>query len=313
MQNRIANTSSYRNFQSLDQINSQLLTRPAEYITDCERLYARTVEAVARNILVSPCPIVLLAGPSGSGKTTTSRSLAAELSRHGILAHSVELDNYFYSLDRSDLSLDWEAPARLDIPLILEHIAALSRGEEICMPRFDFASGERHDNVTPLRLGRNEVVIFEGIHALNDAILTRLDVRPVTVYVSARMRVRDETHVVFRPEWIRFLRRGLRDSLFRGTPLSHTLERWGDVRRGEKLYILPFKYRAQVMIDTSMDYEINLLAPLLHRELERLDPTALRLLRMARMPEALERFNPLSPSLIPKGSLMREFIGDIGL
>ena len=136
MQNRIANTSSYRNFQSLDEINNQLLTRPAEFILDCERLYMRTIDAIALNILVSPCPVVLLAGPSGSGKTTTARRLAEALSRQGVRAHTVELDNYFYTVDRNDLSIDWESPSQLDIPLILEHLAALSRGEEIVYSAF---------------------------------------------------------------------------------------------------------------------------------------------------------------------------------
>ena len=313
MQTRIANISSYRNYQELDEVNRRVQTDPITFVKDCEKLYLRTIDAVARSIMVSPYPFVLLAGPSGSGKTTTARSLSESLKRYGIRTHTVELDNYFLSIDRSDLTIDWESPERLDIPLLQKHLETLEHGGEIAIPSFDFTTSQRTGQETPLRLGRNEIAIFEGIHALNDSIIAPLKQRPLSIYISARMRIRDETHVIFRPEWSRFLRRGLRDARFRGTPLQDTLTRWWDVRMGEKNYIMPNKYKAQIMIDTSMDYEVNLLAPLVRSQMDLLDHRLLSTLRMARLPDAVQRFIPLQPKFVPKSSIMREFIGDLGL
>ncbi len=313
MQNRIANTSSYRNFQSLNEINAQVRTDPAGFVEHCEALYNHTIDDVARHILTTTRSVVLLAGPSGSGKTTTAKRLAEAMERDGVETHTVELDDYFLPLDRSDLSIDWESPDRVDLPLLSAHLDALGRGEEIELPRFDFKTGTRLPSEKSIRLGRDEVVIFEGIHALNSAIYTKTSCHPITIYISARMRIRDETHVIFRPDWIRFLRRGLRDSLFRNTTLSHPLARWPDVRRGEKAYIMPFKTRAQIMIDTAFDYEVNLLAPLMQEAVSSLDRTALGELRMARLPDAMSLFAPLSPSCVPASSILREFMGGLGL
>ncbi len=313
MQNRIANTSCYRNFQSLNEINARVLTDSADFVADCEALYNHTIADVAQHILMAQSPVVLLAGPSGSGKTTTAKRLAEAMARHGVKTHTVELDDYFLPIDRSDLSLDWESPERVDFPLLSSHLDALGRGEEVLLPNFDFTTGKRTGKTTPMRLARDEVVIFEGIHALNDAIYAQTSCHPVSIYVSARMRVRDETHVIFRPDWVRFLRRGFRDNLFRNTSLSHTLARWPDVRRGEKAYIMPFKSRAQIMIDTSFDYEVNLFAPLLAKDVSALDRDALKGLRMARLPDAMTLFQPLPPSCVPAASILREFIGETGL
>ena len=129
MQNRIANTSSYRNFQSLNEINAQVRTDPAGFVEHCEALYNHTIDDVARHILTTTRSVVLLAGPSGSGKTTTAKRLAEAMERDGVETHTVELDDYFLPLDRSDLSIDWESPDRVDLPLLSAHLDALGRGE----------------------------------------------------------------------------------------------------------------------------------------------------------------------------------------
>lgn len=311
MQNRIANTKTYRNHKQLDKINTRVRTDPAGFVAACEALYESTLAQIAGKILASPSNVVMLAGPSGSGKTTTARKLAEHLARSGVRTHTVELDDYFLPLDRSDLTIDWESPERLDITRLSDDLAALERGEEVLLPCFDFTTGMRTDEQIPLRVGHGEIAIFEGIHALNDAVCAAS--HPVTLYCSARMRVRDETHVIFRPEWMRFLRRGVRDGLFRNTALSHTLQRWPDVLQGEQAYIQPFKYRAQIMLDTSFDYEVNLLAPIALEEVEKLDRGALKGLRMGQLSETMKRFEPLDTRFVPEDSLLREFIGGCGV
>ena len=309
MQNRIVNVSSYRNYQKLDQINRRALREPAAFAEECECAVDALLEKTAEYILYSGSRIVMLAGPSGSGKTTVSRRLAEVLAKKGCQAHSVEMDNYFVTLDRADHSIDWEAPDRLDRSLIVSHIEALSRGEEVLLPRFDFSTGIQHPAQTPLRLGRGEIAVFEGIHALNNGIMDAISEKTVPVYISARLRVRDETHVIFHPEWMRFLRRGLRDEKFRNTALSETLLRWGDVKRGEKTYIIPSKRRAAIMLDTALDYEMNVLAPLLLEDVKAQDAELLSRVRMTRIAEAMERFTPISPDLVPERSILREFLG----
>lgn len=309
MQNRIINVSSYRNFQSLTEINDRAYRDPEAFIAECEAEFDQLLAKAAEYIIYSSTRVIMLAGPSASGKTTTSKRLAEALQSFGYKAHTVELDDYFFTLDQSDTSMNWESPARVDMKLLTEQIAALQNGEEVLMPDFDFETGTQHLNVTPLQLGRNEVVIFEGIHALNDAILSHVPDSTLAIYISARMRVRDETHVIFRPEWCRFLRRGLRDSKFRGTDLNATLARWSDVRRGEQIYITPSKRRASIMLDTSLDYEINVLAPLIADQVNQLDREMLGALRMSRLYTSMQRFHPIESRFVPERSVLREFIG----
>ena len=233
----------------LQEINRRIKTDVTEFLEECDQAYAQRVSLAADRILsnLDKSPVVLLSGPSGSGKTTTAMKIAEELQRRGVNTHAVAMDNYFKSLNRKTApctpegDIDYESPQCLDMKLLDQHFAALSRGEEIIIPKFEFARQMRNDaRGTPLKLGKNEIAIFEGIHALNDDIAGPHP-EAAKLYISARSNVNDGAALRFKGTWMRLTRRAVRDYSFRGTGVADTLEMWANVRRGEKLYISPIK------------------------------------------------------------------------
>ncbi len=233
----------------LQEINRRIKTDVTEFLEECDQAYAQRVSLAADRILsnLDKSPVVLLSGPSGSGKTTTAMKIAEELQRRGVNTHAVAMDNYFKSLNRKTAprtpegDIDYESPQCLDMKLLDQHFAALSRGEEIIIPKFEFARQMRNDaRGTPLKLGKNEIAIFEGIHALNDDIAGRHP-EAAKLYISARSNVNEGAVLRFKGTWMRLTRRAVRDYNFRGTGVADTLEMWANVRRGEKLYISPYK------------------------------------------------------------------------
>ena len=220
------------------------------FLEECDAQYAEKVSQAADAILANLplSPIVLLSGPSGSGKTTTALKIEEELERRGVLSHTISLDNYFRPLTKTvprtaDGSIDFESPKCLDMDLFNAHFSKLSKGETIVVPHFEFARQMRNDQMgTPLRLGKNEVAIFEGIHALNDDCAGR-NPAAMCLYISARSDVLEGEDLRFKGTWMRLTRRG------RGTTTSgHRRGRnpWtcGPTSAGEKLYISPYKHRA---------------------------------------------------------------------
>ena len=161
----------------LQEINRRIDQDVKGFLEACDAQYANKVSQAADTILnnLSTSPIVLLSGPSGSGKTTTALKIEEELEKRGVLSHTISMDNYFKTLNpktvprTKDGSIDFESPLCMDMDLLNDHFAKLSRGETIIVPRFEFARQMRNDRLgEPLRLKKNEVAIFEGIHALND-------------------------------------------------------------------------------------------------------------------------------------------------
>ena len=301
----------------LQEINRRIRTDVQEFLAECDRAYAQRVSLAADRILsnLSRSPIVLLSGPSGSGKTTTALKIAEELQRRGVNSHAVAMDNYFKTLNRKtaprtpDGDIDYESPLCMDMDLLDKHFTALSAGEEIVIPKFEFARQMRNDAAgVPLKLGKNEIAIFEGIHALNDDIAGRHP-EATKLYISARSNVNEGAALRFKGTWMRLTRRAVRDYNFRGTGVDETLEMWVNVRRGEKLYISPFKNRADIIFDSSLPYEVSVMrnyaVPILQsvpEENERHD-------ELLQLIDAFEHFEPIDPDLVAKDSLLREFIG----
>ncbi len=302
----------YRNYLELSHINHLASADPAEFVRNCEASYRQRVEEAA-DLVVSRMGIsrvVMLAGPSSSGKTTTAHRLTDALKKRGIHAETISMDDYFLTIDRTDTSIDYEAPERMDIALLRDHIALLDAGAEIHIPYFDFTTGIQSESSRSLRLGNGDVAIFEGIHALSDLFCTVGD--PTGIYISARMRVTNKENIYMPPEWLRFVRRCVRDELFRDSSFLRTLGLWKNVRRGEVRYILPSKENAHVQIDTSLAYEPCLFAPFAVGELESLPEEELDDRELSGIAQALSSFVPIDPSLVPEDSLMREFIGEAG-
>ena len=301
----------------LQEINKRFQTDVEEFLAECDASYAQRVSLAADKILANleRSPIVLLSGPSGSGKTTTAMKIAEELQRRGVNSRAVALDNYFKTLNRKTAprtpegDIDYESPLCLDMDLLDEHFWALSRGEEIVIPKFEFARQMRNDSLgTPMKLEKNEIAIFEGIHALNDDIAGRHP-EATKLYISARSNVNEGAVLRFKGTWMRLTRRAVRDYSFRGTEVGETLEMWANVRRGEKLYISPYKNRADIIFDSSLPYEVSVMrnyaVPLLRAVPEEND----RHDELLQLIDAFQYFEPIDPKLVARDSLLREFIG----
>ncbi len=299
----------------IQEINRRIRTDPVEFVASCDERMQQRIDRLAQRIAdglaETHCPIILVAGPSASGKTTTAQKLDASLEALGLATQVLSLDNYYQTLDPDTCprtpegKIDLESPLCLDLPLLAEHLAALSRGDEVLIPYFDFPTQRRDmSRAVPLRLGPNELAIFEGIHALNDSVV-RLWPAAAKLYLSPHADFWDGKDC-FDHVWLRLMRRTVRDANFRNTSAADTLVLWNNVRRGERLYIDPFKSCANLHLNTTISYELNALrdyALPLFRIVQKPTEVVREICRM------LERMESLHDRFIPPESLVREFIG----
>ncbi len=301
----------------LTDINYKTVTDPKGFVQECDAAYHEKVKQAALRILDNrkQSPIVLLSGPSGSGKTTTAMKIAEALEQHGVRSHYVAMDDYFQTVDPATCprtpegEIDLESPRCLDMELLNRHFTELSQGRRIFVPKYEFSRRMRiQEPSKSIKLKADEIVIFEGIHALNDMI-TDQHPEAFKLYISAQSDVLFQGRVVFKRTWFRLVRRTVRDYLFRGSDPAETMAMWANVRRGEKLNISPFKDKANYQFDTSLPYELAVY-----------NHTATQLFRS--VPEGVERFDELRsvlPALqlfgdiadedVSPDSLVREFIG----
>ena len=301
----------------LQEINKRIQSDVEEFLAECDQAYAQRVSLAADKILANleRSPIVLLSGPSGSGKTTTALKIAEELQRRGVNSHAVAMDNYFKTFNRKTAprtpegDIDYESPLCLDMDLLDAHFTALSKGEEIMVPKFEFSRQMRNDSLgIPMKLEKNEIAIFEGIHALNDDIAGRHP-EATKLYISARSNVNEGAVLRFKGTWMRLTRRAVRDYNFRGTGVAETLEMWANVRRGEKLYISPYKNRADIIFDSSLPYEVSVMSNYAVPLLKSVPEDNERHDELLELIGAFQYFQPIDPALVPRDSLLREFIG----
>lgn len=302
---------------TLKELNDAVRSDPKGYAEECDAIFAQKVQNAARNIADHrrESHVILLSGPSGSGKTTTALKIEEALERMGIQTHTISMDNYFKTLDpktaprTADGLVDFESPKCMDMDLLNSHFAKLSKGETIVVPKFEFARQMRNDHLgTPLRLKKNEIAIFEGIHALNDECAGR-NPAATCLYISARSDVLEGEDLRFKGTWMRLTRRAVRDYNFRGTGVGETMDMWANVRRGEKLYISPFKHRANYIFDSSLPYEVSVMKHYAMPLLEAVPQENVRRRELLDLIHGFEHFLPIDPALVPPASLLREFIG----
>ena len=304
----------------LQEINQSIRTDPKGFLEACDAAYQSRIDSAVDRILerMKESPIVLLSGPSGSGKTTTALKLEQELERRGVNTHTISMDNYYKTLNRKTAprtpegDIDYESPLLLDLDLLDDTFSKLSRGEWVVVPKYEFARQMRNDSRgTFLKLDKNEIAIFEGIHALNDDIFGRHP-EATGLYISARSNVLEGEELRFKGTWMRISRRAVRDYNFRGTDLLETLLMWYNVRRGEKKYISPFKNRANIIIDSSLPYEVSVFAnyaDALREAVDQIPADNPRYQEFHDLVDAFRYFEPVDPALVPPESLIREFIG----
>jgi len=301
----------------IKEINERAAKDPKGFALECEAIYNRKVMEAAASIAerAEISRVVFLSGPSGSGKTTTALKICDAIKNLGIYAHTISMDMYFLTSNREDAPRaedgqhDLESPYCLDLELLNDHYRSLDRGEEVIIPHFCFNIQDRDvSKGIPLKLGNDEIVIFEGIHALNDMLA---DEHPnaFKLYISARSDIAENNEVFFKRTWTRLLRRVVRDELFRGMGASRTINMWANVREGEKKYISPFKYKADLLFDSSMAYEVPVMKKLAYKALSEVPDGTERLDELRTLLPALMEFQEVDSKYVPVESILREFIG----
>jgi len=300
----------------IEAINRSCKDSPIAFAKECEAIYNRKVMEAAADITERAefCPVVFLSGPSGSGKTTTAHKICDAVKHLGKRTHIVSLDKYYTEHNANtprteDGEIDLESPHCLDLELLDEHLSCLQRGEEIIVPHFSFTMQARDPaRAMSIKPGKDEIVLFEGIHALND-MLADGHLNAYKLYISARSDVVENGEVCFKRTWTRLLRRIVRDELFRGYGVSRTLALWANVREGEKKYISPFKYKADLLFDSSMAYEVPVMKKFAVEALSNVPDGTERLSELQELLPALMEFEEVDANLVPKESILREFIG----
>lgn len=297
----------------VNELNKRLNADAAAEVELAEELYHRQLEEAAELIAENADvkPIVLLSGPSGSSKTTTAHRLKLLLEERELKTHVISMDNYFLPLNGlsgEELSkIDLEAPSRLDLKLLSEHLDRFWKCLPTQLPQFDFADQSRKSGRLLCR-GENEPVILEGIHALNPEVVGAVGEHATGLYVSVRTRLSADGRLLH-PSMIRLMRRLVRDRLFRGRKTEDIIRSFKSVQRGEQLYIMPYKDNAAIDIDTFMSFETAVYTSELLPYLEEVS-SDFEFYGMVRdMLAFLEQITPLSKEVVPESSIVREFVG----
>lgn len=258
--------------------------------------------------------VVLLAGPSSSGKTTSSYRLGVQLYTNLVKPCVISLDDYYVPRDRTPLDefgeKDYESLYALDLDLFNDHLCRLLRGEEVSLPTYNFNTGKREYHGNMLRLGKDNLLLLEGIHGLNPELTRSVsDDLKYRVFASALTTLN-----VDNLEWIsttdnRLLRRMVRDYKFRSTTAQDTLSRWPSVRRGERKWIEPFQENADETINTSLIFEIAALKADAERLLKMVPADDANYAEAQRLMSLVSKFRSIGEQEVPDTSLLREFLG----
>lgn len=301
----------------LSDINYRTVSDPRGLVEEADAHYASLVEQAAEKIAENRknSPIVLLSGPSGSGKTTTAMKIAEALEKKGLGSHYVGMDDYFNTIDPATTprtpegEYDLESPLCLDMELLNRHFTQLSEGKRIFVPKYEFSRHMRiQEPSKSIKLKKDEIVVFEGIHALNDMI-TEQHPEAFKLYISAQSDVVFGGRTVFKRTWFRLVRRTVRDYLFRGSSPAETMGMWANVRRGEKLHISPYKEKADFQFDTTLAYELPVFNTTATQLFQSVPEGIERFDELRSVLPALQLFGHIGEELVADDALIREFIG----
>ena len=257
---------------------------------------------------------VMMAGPSSSGKTTFSHKLSAQLRALGCVPHPVPLDDFYLNRDQMPIDeygeKDFESIDGLDVPYFNECMYKLLQGERVLLPNFNFKTGKREYNDHYMKLGKNDILVIEGIHGLNDKMSESLPSESkYKIYLSALTQLSIDEHNPLSTADGRLIRRIVRDSRTRATSAAETIAMWDSVRRGEEKYIFPFQEKADYLFNTALIYEMAVLKLYVDPQLYAIEPDHPMYPEAKRLIKLLDYFIPMAPDYIPNNSLVREFIG----
>jgi uridine kinase len=293
-------------------------------ITESEAAYHGDIENASNLILErrKDLKLVIITGPSSSGKTTTTIKVSERLKRAGIKLVSLTVDHYFFDLEMHPKDefgdYDFETPYALDLPLVSDHINRLIAGEEVKIPFYDFKTGKRHLDHTPMRIGPDEVILIDSLHGLFPEMTHGVaDERKFKLYLEPLLQMKTPTGEYIRWTDIRLMRRMLRDASFRAYHPTRTLLHWHYVRNAEMRFIIPFITTTDVIVNSAMPYELSIYQPRLIEQFAgwvekyRNDPLQKDAFeRASRTFDFLKWITPLDdPGVVPNDSVIREFIG----
>lgn len=294
----------------------QAAENPDVFIKECEERYNNKIKSIARSIAESEkVEIVMLAGPSSAGKTTTAKKLRQHLETFGVKSYTVSLDDFY--VDNCDAprfpdgTPDFETVDALDIECFQTKMTELIETGETNLPEFDFLTGKRKEKYNHIEITQNDVIIVEGLHALNPRITDHLPgERLLKIYINVSSRIYDKNkNIVFNKRNMRFIRRMVRDYKFRGNSVEASHRMWLTVCYGEDMYLFPFKDNADVKINTIHLYETCILKNTAIKLLEEISKDSEFYKESQRLIRNLSEFPAIDSSKVPENSLMREFIG----
>ncbi len=276
-----------------------------------EKKIAKIAEEIANRKGVK---LVLLAGPSSSGKTTSCKRLSIQLAVNGLKPLQISLDDYFVDREKTpkDASgeYDYESIYALDLDLINEQFNALFRGEEVELPKYDFQSGKSKKSGNKLKMNDNNVLVVEGIHALNPELTAHIPQEQIfRVYASALTTILLDNHNYIPTTDNRLLRRIIRDYKYRGVSAQETIHRWPSVRAGENKWIFPFQENADAMLNTAMLYELAVIKTQAEPLLQQVPENCEEYAEAYRLLKFLKYFKGIPYNNLPPTSLLREFLG----
>ena len=276
-----------------------------------EKKIAKIAEEIASRKGVK---LVLLAGPSSSGKTTSCKRLSIQLAVNGLKPLQISLDDYFVDREKTpkDASgeYDYESIYALDLDLINEQFNALFRGEEVELPKYDFQSGKSKKSGNKLKMNDNNVLVVEGIHALNPELTAHIPQEQIfRVYASALTTILLDNHNYIPTTDNRLLRRIIRDYKYRGVSAQETIHRWPSVRAGENKWIFPFQENADAMLNTAMLYELAVIKTQAEPLLQQVPENCEEYAEAYRLLKFLKYFKGIPYNNLPPPSLLREFLG----
>ena len=279
-----------------------------------ERKFAEVADAIQEAHRTRGVRMVLISGPSSSGKTTSAKRLGLQLGVLGLRPVMISLDDYFVERENTPLDengqYDYEALEAIDLELFNDHLHRLLQGQSVDIPRYDFITGRRTQHDTPLTLDERSILIIEGIHGLNPRLTPSVpDAVKFKIYISCFTSVAMDNLSRIATTDNRLLRRLTRDYRQRGSDALQTLSRWASVRRGEERHIFPYQENADVMLNSSLFYEISVLRPFAEKILREVPDTVPEFDEARRMLKFLDNFIPIPSDEIPPTSILREFIG----
>ena len=258
--------------------------------------------------------LVMVAGPSSSGKTTFSHRLSIQLGALGLKPHPIAVDDYFVNRVDSprdaDGNYDYESLYCIDLKQFNEDMTALLAGETVHMPHYNFVTGEREYKGTTLTLGKNDILVIEGIHCLNDELSYTLPKESkFKIYISALTQLNIDEHNRIPTTDGRLIRRMIRDARTRGSSARVTIRMWDSVRRGEERNIFPFQEEADVMFNSALLYELAVLKQYAEPLLFGIPRECGEYQEAKRLLKFLDYFLGVSSEQIPQNSILREFVG----